>query len=374
MQTLWKAGHLGKHTGREPEVVFGQVREDPSAELLVLRQIPQPAHVFSIASGGCTTFALLATEPESLTACDINPAQCALVELKKALLEQLDTESIRYAFLVSAQSAFLRVRDLLPPRAQEFWASRAFLLSRGLNSCGIVDRQLLRAMRLFRLFIHNESTIRQMLGFDDLVRQTEFYNSRWKSWRWKWSLRLLSNLTLLRVVYGRAVIEKLPTDFALHICEQIDSAFVCSVSGRNPCLWQTFMPHVPPPNDEQLPYHLQQGNIDACKRALSRLTCVTGDAAKVIAEADVSTFDLAALSNILDMTSPDSAETLAEALSQKMKTGAIVLLRFFFPPPKWLLEAFSKWFTYDPKLALACAQADRGLFCKNIYVYLRTAK
>jgi S-adenosylmethionine:diacylglycerol 3-amino-3-carboxypropyl transferase len=374
MESFWRTGQLGKGAKKKPEIVFGQVREDPSAELLARGRVQQSARIFSIASGGCTAFALLATEPESLIACDINPAQCMLVELKKTVLEQLDDDSIRCAFLVSAQSAFFKVRSLLSLRTQQFWDSRIALLSDGLNSCGIVDRQMIRAMRLFRLFIHNESIIRQMLDSDDLRRQTEFYSKQWKSWRWKFGFWLLSDITLLRSVYGKEVLEKLPRDFACHIYAQVNSSFTGSVSRNNPYLWQTFMPHIPPPTNEQLPFHLQTSNLAACRRALPRLTCITGDAVQVISDLKDQNLDLAFLSNILEFASPDYVARLAEALAQKMKSGGIVLMRFFFPPSQQLLDVLSKWFVSEAKLSFACAQADRGLFCKNIFAYLRQSK
>lgn len=374
MQNVWEAGHLGKHARGGPTVVFGQVREDPAPELLALRHVPQPAHVFSIASGGCTTFALLSAGPESLTACDINPAQCALVELKTALLQRLERPSIYGGFLVSAQSAFEQVRALLSPATLEFWTGHAHLLAHGLNNCGTIDRQLLRAVRLFRLFVHDESTIRRMLSFDNLARQTEYHQRHWKSRRWEWVLRLLLNSTALRVVYGRALLDQLPRDFARHLRDQLDSAFVGSPSCRNPYLWQTFMPNVLPPTDQQLPFHLQSAHLSSCKPMLDRLTCFTGDAVEVLTESDLPDLDLAVLSNILELGSHHYAQALAEALARKMRPGGIVLLRFIFPPPQRLLDAFSKQFDLDSDLARACVIADQGLFCKNIYPYVRNRR
>jgi S-adenosylmethionine:diacylglycerol 3-amino-3-carboxypropyl transferase len=283
------------------------------------------------------------------------------------LLEQLDAEAIRTAFLVSACSGFLQVKAMLPQPVQEFWALRGELLDHGLNNCGIIDRHLLRAIRLFRLLIHHEAIIRQMLTFDDLQRQITFYETRWQSWRWQWCLRALANLTLLGIVYGRTILDQLPADFARHIGQQIESAFIGSLSISNPYLWQTFMPHVPPA-DGHMPYHLQWDKIAACKRALPRFTCIAGDAAKVMARTGMQ-FDFVALSNILEVISLDDAETLADVVGRHTNLGAVVLLRFFFPPPKQLLAPFSRWLAFDADLSLACAKADRGLFCKNIYVY-----
>lgn len=73
------------------EIYFAQVREDSRIERR-LQASYEARRVLTIGSGGCTAFSLLDDELESLVVVDANPAQCALIELKKAALIALERE------------------------------------------------------------------------------------------------------------------------------------------------------------------------------------------------------------------------------------------------------------------------------------------
>src|SRR5262245_47157465 len=73
------------------EVHFAQIREDGRLERrLAVRH--RPARIVCVASGGCTALSLLSDGVEAVHAVDANPAQCALVELRKAAIAALDRD------------------------------------------------------------------------------------------------------------------------------------------------------------------------------------------------------------------------------------------------------------------------------------------
>lgn len=68
-----------------PEIYFSQIREDSIVE----RQITatyQPNRIVVIGSGGCTALSILNDHVDVVYCIDINPAQCALIELKKVAM------------------------------------------------------------------------------------------------------------------------------------------------------------------------------------------------------------------------------------------------------------------------------------------------
>ncbi|MBC7922491.1 MAG: DUF3419 family protein [Ferruginibacter sp.] len=370
---FWQKGNLGQSSGRRtqppppPAIVFGQVREDPLPELLALREMSHPRAVFCVASGGCTAFALLLAGSPSVVACDINPAQIALVELKKAVLAIPDPATVRRAFFESAIDAHARVADALSEEVRIFWRANASLLKDGLHHSGLVDRKLRLAIQLFYALVHSHVTTKRMLGFDTLATQRAFFNRVWRSRRWKACFQLLTNRRLLRLVYGKEVLDALPANFAGEIQRQVEEALVHSVSIANPYLWQTFLPGIFPPASA-FPDYLQDLSLHRIRPSLPNLILRTGDAAQTIRESTVS-FDLYALSNLLELVSPAYAEALAETIAQRANPGALIFLRFIFTPPAAVVQPFSHRFVLQEDLTRRCIAVDRGLFGKNILVF-----
>src|SRR5262245_30124436 len=132
-------------TGRaNMTIYFAQIREDGRLERsLVARR--KPSRIVCIGSGGCTALSLLGDDVEIVHCVDSNPAQCALVELKKAAISRLDRESF-LAFIGERPAADRtrlyrsRLRDALPRYAQEHWDAHEQDIDLGINHCGATER------------------------------------------------------------------------------------------------------------------------------------------------------------------------------------------------------------------------------------------
>lgn len=118
LPNFWQRGRLGKG-GSDPQIIFSQVQEDAATELRVLEDV-NAKNIFCIASGGCTALSLLSLNPDKLLACDINPAQIALVEIKRAVLESLSPEEIMFAFYVHTDVAYKKLSVKLAIDVDEF--------------------------------------------------------------------------------------------------------------------------------------------------------------------------------------------------------------------------------------------------------------
>jgi S-adenosylmethionine-diacylglycerol 3-amino-3-carboxypropyl transferase len=363
---FWRAGNLGRAELTQ-DVIFSQVREDTAPERWLLTQLSPNPRAFVIASGGCTALNLLSAGAGSVTACDINPAQIHLLELKKAVLQRLHGTTLLSAFLENADTAYQIVRSALPEATRNFWEAHTPSLGRGLNRTGRLDRQLERAMSLFRIFVHREPTVRRMLDFTDLPAQTAFYKASWDNSRWRFALWLALQRPALRLVYGETILERLPADFAAQLKSQVSAAFTGSPSAENSSLWQSFLPDRLPRSEAQFPFYLR--HLERLRPALANLHCVTADAATALEAAEP--FDLIALSNILDIVPLEYAERLSAATFHASRPGTFVVLRFFFTPPEALLHAFERRFRLDSELSRGCQERDAGLFCRNSFVFRR---
>ena len=74
------------------ELFFAQIGKTPALSRSLQRAF-RPRRIVCIGSGGCTALSLLDDELEDVFSVDMNPAQCALLELKKESMRELDLEA-----------------------------------------------------------------------------------------------------------------------------------------------------------------------------------------------------------------------------------------------------------------------------------------
>jgi S-adenosylmethionine:diacylglycerol 3-amino-3-carboxypropyl transferase len=85
------------------EVFFAQIREDGRVERHV-RDTARARRIVCVGSGGCTALSLLDDGVERVFAVDQSPAQCSLIELRKAAMSELGREAY-LAFIGEGPSA-----------------------------------------------------------------------------------------------------------------------------------------------------------------------------------------------------------------------------------------------------------------------------
>src|SRR5688500_14850391 len=125
------------------EIYFAQIREDSRVEREIMLG-KNPEKVAVIGSGGCTAFSILSDEVENVYCIDLNPAQCALVELKKAGIRALKrTEFL--AFIGETNSGnrleqYQQLRKELPQYALEFWDANLEAITSGINKSGVTEK------------------------------------------------------------------------------------------------------------------------------------------------------------------------------------------------------------------------------------------
>lgn len=365
-EALWATGALGKGK-QKPKLLFAQVHEDAIVESSLLASHPNPQRAFCIASGGCTAFSLLIEKPIELHAVDINPTQVYLSLLKREALLQLPYEEALSCITKEASSVYPALRDALPNEARAFWEEHVKLLSLGLGNCGVIERNMQRAMKLFRLFIHGKKTIQAMLGQKTRAEQEAFYKKRFDSWRFRAAFSIGLSRPLLRLVYGKDALRDLPKDFASQMKRQIDEVFLGSPIWENGYLWQLFLGCYPE-TQAALPLYLQKRYNAQVKEGLARATLTHAEASAFLRE-HPKAYDFLALSNILEVSTPEMAKALLSAAKESARPGAMLCLRAIFPPRPYLQSLFSELgFSQDEGLAQKARSQDTSPFCRYIMV------
>ena len=164
---------------RQSIIRYSQVWEDDH----ILQQslsITDSDHVLSIGSAGCNAFSLLLAGAKRVVAVDLNPAQIALIHLKKEAIRQCSLKEYRNLLGVDDSSCavdiYNKIRSVLPADTQFFWDNHQELLAAGIIHTGKLDKY-------FRIF--QQKVIQKLVPPDaleayllctDRTKQIEFFD------------------------------------------------------------------------------------------------------------------------------------------------------------------------------------------------------
>lgn len=184
----------------EAGILYSQCWEDVACARAAFR-IQAGERVLAIGAAGDNVLALLLDEPAEVIAVDVNPAQCALVELKRAAISSLATEEVG-PFLghgdhTERLALYEQIRLQLTAEAARRWDAAPHLVAEGVLHVGRFER----ALGLFRRFVlptaPGRSTIRAMLGARNLAEQERLFRTRWDTPLWR---------ALFRTFFSRRVL------------------------------------------------------------------------------------------------------------------------------------------------------------------------
>lgn len=377
---FWRDGNLGKGSksvsgNAQPQVLFGQVREDAEVEQFLFRSLKSKAkqNVFAIASGGCTVLSLATVKECKVHAVDINPAQIYLCLLKTAALTRLGFGEAQLCMIQGAQPFYNRISELLPDEARQFFESGNLLVA-PLNNCGVVDNRLKQLMSLFYLSVHTKEQTRQFLSLPTVELQKEHFEKMWKNWQWELGLNVVFSKTFLSLGFGPEACNALPKNFSNVMKARLERVLKDVPSHDNGYVWQTFLAEYPRGTqqealDASLPPYLQAKNQKMLGQNLSRISFSIDDAVGYLSEQKENTIDMFALSNILEIVKSDYGIKLAEQVARTARKGAIVCLRSIFPKDGPVLRDLNGTLKYNPELSAQMEAKDRSCFCNFIQIY-----
>jgi S-adenosylmethionine-diacylglycerol 3-amino-3-carboxypropyl transferase len=355
-------------------VIFGQVREDAAVEMAALQEAVRGVNapvVFSIASGGCTAFSLLAAVPQTrLFAVDVNLAQIHLLRLKQAILLNEAADAARWAVSKDAGPAFATVSPYLDPATCAYWDARPRPLARGLNHCGIVDRALTALVGLFHRLFQPRSVTEALLRAESLEEQAKVYRTRWNRAALALAFHISFSRAALAFPLGTEYVRHLPREGAARQWQRLDALFLRHPARTNPYLWQLFAGRYPPAPDS-LPPYLRPENLPSVRRGLERAEFHHVDATGFLESIPPGSIHFFALSNILDGSTPLSAHRLLQAAAQAAAPGAVLSVRFFTTPPDGWESWLPKRLIVDSELSDQAEGQDRSVFCRFIRILRR---
>jgi len=281
-------------------LVYPQIWEDPAVDLAALELTPD-CHVVAIGSGGCNVLSYLIDNPARITAVDLNSAHIALIRLKLAAAQTLDSYADFHQLFAQADSpANVELYDdvlalRLDRMTRAYWEGRDRLgrrriemLARGFYKFGLLGRFMTSIHLLARGLGANPAL---MLTARSLEEQREIY------------ARTLAPLFRHRLVRGllnspaslfglgippaqyRALAGDEPGGMA-DVIEARLARLACDFDLRdNYFAWQAFGRRYAPSGEGALPPYLTAGNFAAIKaragRVDVRLTTLTDHLAQL---------------------------------------------------------------------------------------------
>lgn len=347
-----------------PELAFSQVREDPGAELAVIRLLAgrrrRPLRVLMIASGGCNALAALARpEVAVLDLVDPNPAQLHLTTLRAWGAVRLDPAE--QLVLLGAHPAhdpaaparvYGRLRIELPAATRDWWDARPAQLAFGLNRAG-------RFEALFREL----AAAFAARGLDPVARPGEALVSP------EWTAifqRVFRRERLVELFGERAVMYSTRRSFADHFAQ----VFAAALHRWNPLdnfyLHQIFRDAYPP-GEAGLPDYMRAEARDHLRRrGLADLRTHAGTLeANLGPLAAAAPYDLIHTSNVTDWMPREDLRALFARLPAALAPGGAVLARRLNGDYD-LAEELGAHLAVDPALSDELARADRSFFYQEI--------
>ena len=311
------------------QINFSAANEDGAAELEALK-ITENDSVLCITGSGARPLDLLTANPNHLTSIDFNAAQNHLLELKLAGYCNLDYDAFLKLIgirgsVAEREKLFQSVKAEISSPCAEFWNDRQSAVRSGVIYCGTWEK-LLRWISKTTIF--KGKSFARLWDADDLESQIRVWRAEWDGWFLRFILRALSTRWIWTHVIREPGAELIPVRFNVgeYLFECLNSMAHHSLLRHNPFANLIFTGRYT--NDCILPFHLQEEQFDAIKRAADNISIVTASIVDFLTDKPLS-YDAFSLSDFSSYAKQDSYNSIWKAVATAATLDARYCERFF---------------------------------------------
>lgn len=351
------------------DLYFSQIREDTAVERMVTTLV-KPLRIVSIASGGCTSFSLLNDTVDVVYSVDLNPAQCSLVELKKAAMMVLNREEY-LAFIgekkhADRQLMFKQIRGQLPTYAKDYWDRHPQEIDAGINQCGVTERFYRFVGANIRNHAVPDQVWNDLFSCTSLDEQNALFDKHFTTDAWKTAAHiLLSKTTHLLFFPAFMFTHTEENDFGAFFAGQFEKEVRTKPMGSNYFLSQLLFSSYIYDRPEGMPYYLTREGYDTVKRNLHKLVIVAKPLQPFLQ--DVKRIDAFYFSNVFDWAGAADCEAICKGVLQAKSAKAVLLYRNMLSAPP-LPEFIMSRYDIDGALSARCLEQERSMMYRNITV------
>ncbi len=341
---------------------YAQCWED--SQLLTKGLAPAGKHCLSIGSAGDNSFALLAAGAASVTTVEMNPAQIACIELRKAAYQTLDHPA--FLELLGSRPSTRRTelynacRDLLPPDASSFWDARSTEIAIGIAATGKFERYFEKFRTLVLPLAHPRQRVLSLLETRSREERESFFETQWNNRRWKGIFQLFFSRRVMGAL-GRdpEFFKYVKGSVANRILARTRHALVELNPAENPYLhWILTGTH-----GETLPEALQEQNFEKIRSAIAagRMHIHHAPLEDLLAQDTARSYDAFNLSDIFEYMDEANTEELLHKIHTASSPGA-VLAYWNMLAPRSRPESMSQKLKPLTKMSEDLFQQDRAFF------------
>lgn len=350
-------------------IYFAQIREDSLVERFISSRY-KPKSIVVIGSGGCTAFSVLADEVDKVIVVEQNPAQCALIELKKIAIINLKRED--YLAFIGEKECCNRLRifdqlvDDLPLSVQAFWLKRKAVIELGINQCGATEHFYRFIGGNLRLNVYNDTTWKKLFSFSTIEEQIAYYNQVIRSEKWFTAVKvLLSKTSHLAFFPSFMFVNANENDFGLFFLHQFEQELSTKLLRNNYFLSQLLFQSYLFDEEQGTPYYLSDEGYSLAQRHMDKLVIRQGSLEQILPT--LSKIDAYYLSNVFDWATEAGKAHICEGLKKSANEKAVLLYRNMLAPSK-LPSTFIKQFQVNRALSEECKKLERSMMYQNITV------
>jgi S-adenosylmethionine-diacylglycerol 3-amino-3-carboxypropyl transferase len=350
---------------------YAQSWEDPSCLEGALAPNAD-SRIVSIAAAGDNSFALLVQGAGRVVSLDMSPAQCALVELKRAAILTLEYEELLRFLGVTVgadrTALYMRVRRELPDDARAYWDSQTDVIARGVIHAGKLENMF----RVFRTRVHpalhTPRTTRAVFEPRSRMQREAFWHERWNNRRWQAALRLFfSERVIAHLGRDKSFFDHVQIRVSEHYSRRAFHAFVELDPSTNPFLQYILLGRYLD-LDSGHPY-LAPKNFELLRERLDRLEVRCVEMEGFLSACEPGEFTGFNLSDIFEWMSDELHERVYRAIVRASAPDATLAYWNNLVPrsaPQSLLEAGAV--TTDRELARRLHDADRAFLYRDFHV------
>jgi S-adenosylmethionine:diacylglycerol 3-amino-3-carboxypropyl transferase len=329
------------------EIYFAQIREDSLVEREVALKV-RPEKILYIGSGGCTAFSLLTDSVKNVYCIDSNAAQCALIELKKAAIENLNREE--YLQFIGEQPSpdrkriFNSIMNHLSPEVMEYWLKHEAYIEMGINRCGATERFYRYISDNIANFLPGEETWRKLFECKSLEEQKEFYEIHFRTESWVTGITILLSKATHLLFFPSSMFAYAGTnDFSSFFLSQFEKEMQTRRVVNNYFLSQLIFSKYLNKEVEGMPFYLSHRGYDVRKKNIHKLSVQHSDLKKACK--NLKGIDCFMLSNVFDWANEKEREEICKGMVACSSSSSSVLYRNMFASVdlnKYFLNSFQE--------------------------------
>jgi S-adenosylmethionine-diacylglycerol 3-amino-3-carboxypropyl transferase len=293
------------------------------AEILVeALEVSGTSRCLSIVSGGDNTLALLASAPELVVGVDINAAELACLDLKRAAIAVLEyPDALAFlGFTPSARRAatYASLRGALGDDARAFWDRNPGLVEHGVIHAGKFERYFAHFRRWVLPLVHTRRTTEKLLHHKTQSERTRFYERTWDTAAWRAVFRVFfSELVMGRMGRDPEFFRYVEGSVSDRILARVRHALTTLPGEDNPYMRYILTGSF----GAALPLYMRPESFDRIRASLDRLRVVHGtidDAERALGVR----YDACNLSDIFEYMNDSDFEHVTSELFRVCREGA----------------------------------------------------